>query len=90
VLYDNMKPLCSSATADQTSISATTAGFLFAAKHTAALIIQAVPPLPGWMSKVEAFNGYLRRSFYVPLVSHKPWAGLQLDTVTTNSGALVV
>ena len=34
--------------------------------------------------KVERFNGYLRRSFYVPLVSRLKQAGLQLDVVTAN------
>jgi hypothetical protein len=35
--------------------------------------------------KVERFNGYLRRSFYVPLVSRLKQAGLQLDVVTANA-----
>ena len=34
--------------------------------------------------KVERFNGYLRRSFYVPLVSRLKRAGLQLDVVSAN------
>jgi hypothetical protein len=34
--------------------------------------------------KVERFNGYLRRSFYVPLASRLKQAGLQLDVVTAN------
>ncbi|HMW19359.1 MAG TPA: IS21 family transposase, partial [Accumulibacter sp.] len=34
--------------------------------------------------KVERFNGYLRRSFYVPLVAKLKQAGLQLDVVTAN------
>ena len=34
--------------------------------------------------KVERFNGYLRRSFYVPLVAQLKQAGLSLDAVTAN------
>jgi hypothetical protein len=35
--------------------------------------------------KVERFNGYLRRCFYVPLVAKLKQAGLQLDVVTANT-----
>ena len=35
--------------------------------------------------KVERFNGYLRRSFYVPLVAQLKQAGLTLDAVTANA-----
>ena len=35
--------------------------------------------------KVERFNGYLRRSFYVPLVAQLKQAGLILDVVTANT-----
>lgn len=34
--------------------------------------------------KVERFNGYLRRSFYVPLVAQLKQVGLTLDAVTAN------
>ncbi|SFV17620.1 hypothetical protein SAMN05216552_10682 [Pseudoduganella namucuonensis] len=34
--------------------------------------------------KVERFNGYLRRSFYVPLSSRLAQSGQQLDAVTAN------
>jgi hypothetical protein len=34
--------------------------------------------------KVERFNGYLRRSFYVPLASRLGQSGLQLHVVTAN------
>jgi transposase len=32
--------------------------------------------------KVERFNGYLRRSFYVPLTARLKAAGLELDVTT--------
>ena len=35
--------------------------------------------------KVERFNGYLRRSFCVPLVAQLAQAGVSLDVVTANS-----
>ena len=34
--------------------------------------------------KVERFNGYLRRSFYVPLASRLAQSGQKLDVVTAN------
>lgn len=34
--------------------------------------------------KVERFNGYLRRSFYVPLAARLKQAGLSLDALTAN------
>ena len=34
---------------------------------------------------MERFNGTLRRSFYVPLISRLKQAGLQLDAVTANA-----
>lgn len=34
---------------------------------------------------MECFNGYLRRSFYVPLASRLKQASLQLDVVTANA-----
>lgn len=36
--------------------------------------------------KVERFNGYLRRSFYVALVAKLKQAGLHLDVVTATRG----
>ena len=44
-----------------------------------------MPPLPGTKGKIERFNGYLRCSFYVPLVSRLKQAGLRLDVVTANA-----
>ncbi len=35
--------------------------------------------------KVERFNGYLRRSFYVPLVARLKPFGVKLDAVTANA-----
>ena len=35
--------------------------------------------------KVERMNGYLRRSFYVPLLAQMRAAGLELDIATANT-----
>ncbi|KAG0304440.1 hypothetical protein BGZ97_001489 [Linnemannia gamsii] len=59
-------------------------GFLDYAKHSGFLIELCRSYRPKTKGKVERFNGYLRRSFYVPLVSQLKPAGLKLDAVTAN------
>lgn len=60
------------------------AGFLDYARHCGFVIKLCRPYRAKTKGKVERFNGYLRRSFYVPLVSRLKQAGLQLDVVTAN------
>jgi transposase len=60
------------------------AGFLDYAKHCGFVIKLCRPYRAKTKGKVERFNGYLRRSFYVPLLSRLSQAGLQLDVVTAN------
>jgi hypothetical protein len=45
--------------------------------------LQAVPRQD--QGQVERFNGYLRRSFYVPLASQLCQSGKKLDVLTANS-----
>jgi len=61
------------------------AGFLDYAKHCGFVIKLCRPYRARTKGKVERFNGYLRRSFYVPLVSRLKQAGLHLDVVTANA-----
>jgi hypothetical protein len=60
------------------------AGFLDYAKHCGFVIKLCRPYRARTKGKVERFNGYLRRSFYVPLVAKLKQAGLPLDVVTAN------
>ena len=61
------------------------AGFLDYARHCGFVIKLCRPYRAKTKGKVERFNGYLRRSFYVPLVAQLKQAGLTLDAVTANS-----
>lgn len=54
------------------------------AKHSGFRIKLCQPYRAQTKGKVERFNGYLRRSFYVPLASRLGQSGLQLDVVTAN------
>ena len=60
------------------------AGFLDYAKHCGFVIKLCRPYRAKTKGKVKRFNGYLRRSFYVPLASRLKHSGLQLDVVTAN------
>ena len=59
-------------------------GLLDFAKHCGFVIKLCRPFRAKTKGKVERFNGYLRRSFYVPLVSRLTQSGQQLDAVTAN------
>ena len=61
------------------------AGFLDYARHCGFVIKLCRPYRAKTKGKVERFNGYLRRSFYVPLVAQLKQAGLALDVVTANA-----
>jgi transposase len=60
------------------------AGFLDFATHSGFRIKLCQPYRAQTKGKVERFNGYLRRSFYVPLASRLDQSGLQLGVVTAN------
>ena len=87
VLYDNMKTVVlENVTAMAKACTATMPGF-WTMRATAGLsssCASRTAPRQKAKGKVERFNGYLRRSFYVPLSSRLRQAGPQLDVVTAN------
>ncbi len=85
VLYDNMKTVVLERDASGQGEHRFHAGFLDYARHCGFVIKLCRPYRAKTKGKVERFNGYLRRSFYVPLVAQLKQAGLTLDTVTANS-----
>jgi transposase len=84
VLYDNMKTVVLERDAYGDGEHRYHAGFLDYAKHSGFIIKLCRPYRAKTKGKVERFNGYLRRSFYVPLVSRLAPSGLKLDVVTAN------
>ena len=84
VLYDNMKTVVLERDSYSEGQHRYHAGFLDYARHCGFVIKLCRPYRAKTKGKVERFNGYLRRSFYVPLVSRLKQAGLQLDVVTAN------
>jgi transposase len=58
---------------------------LVEASSSTGLRHEDVPAVPGLdQGKVERFNGYLRRSFYLPLASRRAQGAPKLDAVTAN------
>ena len=84
MLYDNMKTVVLERDIAGPGEHRYHAGFLDYAKHCGFVIKLCRPYRARTKGKVERFNGYLRRSFYVPLVAKLKQAGLQLDAVTAN------
>ena len=84
VLYDNMKTVVLERDSHGEGQHRYHAGFLDYARHCGFVIKLCRPYRAKTKGKVERFNGYLRRSFYVPLSSRLRQAGLQLDVVTAN------
>ena len=84
VLYDNMKTVVLERDSHGEGMHRYHAGFLDYARHCGFVIKLCRPYRAKTKGKVERFNGYLRRSFYVPLTSRLKQAGLQLDIVTAN------
>jgi hypothetical protein len=68
VLYDNMKTVVLERDVDGEGEHRYHAGFLDYARHCGFVIKLCRPYRARTKGKVERFNGYLRRSFYVPLV----------------------
>jgi hypothetical protein len=84
-LFDNMKTVVLERDDEGPGEHRYHAGFLDYAKHCGFVIKLCRPYRARTKGKVERFNGYLRRSFYVPLVSRLKQAGLHLDVVTANT-----
>lgn len=84
VLYDNMKTVVIERDAYGAGEHRFHATFLDYARHTGFVIKLCQPYRAKTKGKVERFNGYLRRSFYVPLTSRLAQAALKLDVVTAN------
>ena len=84
ILYDNMKTVVIERDAAGEGAHRFHAGFLDYARHCGFVIKLCRPYRAKTKGKVERFNGYLRRSFYVPLVAQLKQAGLTLDAVTAN------
>lgn len=85
VLYDNMKTVVLERDAHGEGEHRYHAGFLDYARHCGFVIKLCRPYRARTKGKVERFNGYLRRSFYVPLLARLKQAGVELDTVTANA-----
>jgi transposase len=85
VLYDNMKTVVLERDAHGEGEHRYHAGFLDYARHCGFVIKLCRPYRARTKGKVERFNGYLRRSFYVPLVARLKQAGLELDAATANA-----
>ncbi|MEP6880203.1 MAG: IS21 family transposase, partial [Nitrosospira sp.] len=84
VLYDNMKTVVLERDASGEGEHRFHSGFLDYARHCGFVIRLCRPYRARTKGKVERFNGYLRRSFYVPLAAALKQAGLTLDAVTAN------
>ena len=84
ILYDNMKTVVLERDAYGDGEHRFHAGFLDYARHCGFVIKLCQPYRAKTKGKVERFNGYLRRSFYVPLASRLAQSGQKLDVVTSN------
>lgn len=84
VLYDNMKTIVLERDAYGPGRHRYHAAFLDYARHSGFMIKLCRPYRAKTKGKVERFNGYLRRSFYVPLTTRLVQAGIKLDVVTAN------
>lgn len=85
ILYDNMKTVVLERDVYGEGQHRYHAGFLDYARHSGFIIKLCQPYRAKTKGKVERFNGYLRRSFYVPLVSRLAQNQQQLDVLTANA-----
>lgn len=83
-LYDNMKAVVIERDAYGAGEHRFHAAFLDYARHSGFVIKLCRPYRAKTKGKVERFNGYLRRSFYVPLTSRLAQDGIRLDALTAN------
>jgi transposase len=84
-LYDNMKTVVLERDAYGPARHRFQPGFLDFARHFGFKPELCRPYRAKTKGKVERMNGYLRRSFYVPLVAKLKVAGLELDVGTANT-----
>jgi transposase len=84
LLYDNMKTVVLERDVHGPGEHRYHTGFLDYARHCGFVIKLCRPYRARTKGKVERFNGYLRRSFYVPLMARLKQVGLVLDAVTAN------
>ena len=84
-LYDNMKTVVIARDAYGPKLHRFQPGFLDFAGHYGFRPELCRPYRAKTKGKVERMNGYLRRSFYVPLVARLKSVGLELDVVTANT-----
>jgi transposase len=84
-LYDNMKTVVIERNAYGPKQHRFQSGFLDFARHYGFRPQLCQPYRAKTKGKVERFNGYLRRSFYVPLAARLKAAGLELDVTTANT-----
>ena len=85
LLYDNMKTVVLERDAGEGGEHRYHTAFLDFARHCGFVIQLCRPFRARTKGKVERFNGYLRRSFYVPLVVRLKPFGVKLDAVTANA-----
>ena len=85
VLYDNMKTVVLERDAYGPKQHRFTPGFLDFARHYGFAPKLCQPYRAKTKGKVERMNGYLRRSFYVPLVAKLKAMGLDLDVTIANT-----
>lgn len=84
-LYDNMKTVVIERDAYGPKQHRFQAGFLDFARHYGFQPELCRPYRAKTKGKVERMNGYIRRSFYVPLVARLKSVGLELDVITANT-----
>ena len=84
-LYDNMKTVVIERDAYGPKQHRFQPGFLDFAGHYGFQPELCRPYRAKTKGKVERMNGYLRRSFYVPLVARLNSVGLELDVMTANT-----
>jgi transposase len=84
-LYDNMKTVVIERDAYGPKQHRFQPGFLDFAGHYGFRPELCRPYRAKTKGKVERMNGYIRRSFYVPLVARLKSVGLELDVVTANT-----
>lgn len=84
VLYDNMKTVILQRNAYGSGLHRFHPGLWELAKHSGFTPRLCRPYRARTKGKVERFIGYLRYSFYVPLVAQLKQAGLTLDVETAN------
>src|SRR5260363_268824 len=85
ILYDNMKTVVLERDAYGPGKHRFQPAFLDFANHYGFVPRLCQPYRAKTKGKVERFNGYLRRSFYVPLAAQLRVAGLKLDVITANA-----